>query len=301
MNQQKIRAVIILSSIVALVVALIVVSWLVFQPATQPVVTDVRSYLRLPTNELVIDFFDIGQGDGALIRLPNGDDVVVDGGPDATIVKKLGATLPLYDHTIEYVILSHSHTDHLVGLVELLDRYKVEVVIMPEAEAHSAEYDAWMNKLQEKNIETKFITSTSTFELAPNVVIDMLWPAQSFENKKVENLNNTSIVFKLTYGSSTALFTGDYEDEEMLVSLGGQLDVDLLKVGHHGSSNANDDAYINVVKPEYAVISCGQDNSFKHPHYRTLYNLERVNAKVLRTDLLGDIRFISTGNEWQLK
>lgn len=247
--------------------------------------------------------FDIGQGDAILIRTPQHHNILIDGGPDNTVVYKLGEYLPFYDRNIDLMIITHPHADHLIGLAEVIERYRVKKVLITGVIYQTPDYLTWLSKISEKNIPIEIVDRVGLIPLGPDVRMDILFPDKSFLNKKIENLNNSSIVAKLTYASTTIMLTGDFEDEESLV---GKMDLraDILKVGHHGSDNANDLEFLKAVNSKIAVISCGKDNKFRHPHEQTLNNLEDLGVKILRTDLQGDfvlrIRDIEHGT-WSME
>jgi len=245
-------------------------------------------YSEFSQRNLEFYVFDVGQGDAIFIRTPKHYDILIDGGQDNEVVYKLGEYLPFYDREIDLMILTHPHADHVVGLIEVLDRYKVKKIFTTGVLYYSPDYLAWLDKVEEKNIPVEIIDSQRTLALSDGTRIDILFPDYSLENKKIENLNNASIVAKLIYAGTTIMLTGDYEDEESLVEKDLNLSADILKVGHHGSDTANDLEFLKAVNPEAAVISCGQDNKFGHPHQATLDNLENLGIEAFRTDLSGD-------------
>ena len=249
------------------------------------------------SKKLEVTFFDVGQGDAALINIPQGKQVLIDGGPDAGILSKLGSALPWWDRTIEYVVLTHPHADHVTGLVEALKRYKVEKVVMTGVVHTTDEYLAFLDEVRGRNIPVKFVVSGDSFALGEGE-FSVLAPQESLEGKRVEELNGTSVVLRFVYGESSFLFMGDapVEMEEGILAAGEwDLESNVLKVGHHGSSDSNSEEFINAVAPQYAVISAGKDNPYGHPSLRTVKRLERAGARVLRTDMRGDVRFIGDG------
>jgi competence protein ComEC len=206
------------------------------------------------------------------------------------VVNKLDENLSLIDRHLDYVLLTHPHADHVAGLTEVLRLYDIGQVIMTGAIHTAPDYLDFLNLIKEKSIPALIIESPQELEV-DGTTLKFLAPLKSFSNQRLENLNNSSIVFKLVYGSSTALFTGDYEQEEQLLKNSTDLSSQILKVGHHGSTNANDEAFLQAVRPQYAVISVGKNNSFGHPHYRTIYYLKQLGAEILRTDESGDVSF----------
>lgn len=246
---------------------------------------------------LIVYFLDIGQGDATLIRTPNGDDILIDGGPDNMLIQKLGQYLPFYDRDIEIIILTHPDSDHVTGLVEVLRRYKVKKILMTKVLSDSSSYLAFLEEADKNKIKVEVITQPEKVDFGGGVLFDIIYPLESFAGKEVESTNNTSITGQLIYASTSIMLTGDLENEEDLVARELNLKSDIYHVGHHGSNNANDLSFVSAVDPQYAVISVGADNRYGHPQYRTLKNLESVEAEILRTDKSGDLIFYSDG--WQ--
>jgi len=251
------------------------------------------------TPAVQVIFFDVGQGDSELIIAPGGDDILIDGGPDKSVMQKLGQYLPYSDRKIEYVILSHPHSDHVGGLVEVLKRYQVDKVIMSGALHSAPDYLEFLQLIKEKNIPVTLIEQPQDLDIS-NLDFRFWEPAKSLNGAKLENINNSSLVFQMIYGSSTALFMGDFENEEELVSSSVGVKSDLLKVGHHGSQNANSKNFLSLVSPQFAVISVGKNNSYGLPDYKTIYYLAQLGAQVFRTDEVGDVKLLSDGKSWQL-
>lgn len=251
-------------------------------------------------DRLIVRFLDIGQGDAILLRLPDGEDVLVDGGPDRSVLLKLGRYLPWYDRRIERMIITHPHGDHIIGLIAVLRRYQVGEVITTGVLYDSDEYDLLLAEIEKQKIPVQLIEAPTDIDLADGIRLEFIRPADSLNGRSLDNVNNASLVFRLVYGEDTLLMMGDYEEEETLVSEPEKIKSDLLKVGHHGSSNGSDRDFIMAVDPDYGIISAGVNNQYGHPDFRTLYNLDRSGADSLRTDQLGDIIFGSAGRGWQL-
>lgn len=249
------------------------------------------------SSDLELYFFDVGQGDSAMVKRGNWE-MIIDGGPDRSILEKLGKHLAYTDRNIEVMVLTHAHADHVDGLVEIMERYQIDKIYFNGSLHTAPGYLEFLKLIKDKNIDAEIIDKPQELFLDNDLHLQFLAPVKSFYQIKPESINNSSLVFRLAHGSSTALFMGDFEDEETLISSYAPelLKVQVLKVGHHGSSNANNKGFINIVSPYFSVISCGKKNSFGHPHYRTLYNLENVGSKILRTDISGDIFFVSSEN-----
>ena len=248
--------------------------------------------------ELKVYFLDVGQGDSTLIRTPAGNDILIDGGPDNTVIKKLGQYLPVNDWDIELMILTHPHADHVTGLVEVLKRYEVDKIVMTGVLHTTSDYLTWLDLIRENNITIELIDSQRELAIEDGLSLEIMFPNESFFSQTAENLNNTSIVAKLAYDDTSILFTGDLEIEEELLNKNLDLSADVYQAGHHGSNNANSYEFLKLVSPKYAVISAGRDNWFGHPHYRTLRTMEKLEIKIFCTDQDGDIVLVSDGNNF---
>ena len=227
---------------------------------------------------LSVTFFDVGQGDAALIRTAEGQNILIDGGPSRSILSKLGAYLPWTDRTIDLVILSHPHADHVTGLNHVLENYQVNHVLMSGALHTTSEYLRFLELIKEKNIPITIALAGQTFTLNGGVNIEVLWPIESLAQKEFTDLNESSIVNKVTYGDTAILFTGDtpLENEEAVLQ-SGQI--------------------IKAVSPQVAVISVG-NNNYGHPNADTVARLKSLVPVVLRTDEAGDITYISNGQSF---
>ena len=240
-----------------------------------------------------MEFFDVGQGDGIYIRTPQGNDIVVDGGPGDVMLSKLGQALPFYDRTIELIILTHPHADHVSGLVEVLKRYEVSQVVLPEAVYDSEVYKEFLDLLKQKHISVAQPRLGQRIFLDEQTVFDVLYPVLPRFAKLPSDINDVSIVGRLSFGGQHVLFTGDagQDIEQLLLALKLPLDATILKIGHHGSRHSSALEFISAVSPAYSVISVGADNRYGHPHPEVLAALKKVGIGILRTDQEGDVVF----------
>jgi competence protein ComEC len=243
---------------------------------------------------LKIVFFDVGQGDASLLILPSGEKILIDGGPDKKLLHKLPDQLPLFSKKLDYVILTHPHADHLASLSEILRRYEVGQVIITGVIHTTADYLEFLQVIKDKNIPVTFIEEPKEVVIG-ETILQFLTPPESLREKKIENLNNSSLVFRLTYKNNSALFMGDYEAEEELINDNIEIESNIIKISHHGANNGNDPKFLQAVNAQYAVISVGKNNKFGHPSYRTLHELNQLKVEVLRTDESGDIIFVGDG------
>ncbi len=246
---------------------------------------------------LELTFLDVGQGDSILIRTPFGQNILIDGGEDEQLIKKMGAKMDWWDKKIDLLILTHPHSDHVGGLMEVLKRYDVMEILYTGATHNSPDYIAFLELIKEKNIKLRIINKAQTIKFGDNCVLNILYPMNQNQIDSQDNLNNTSIVAKLVYDKNSFLFVGDAEEkvEKILIDSGVDLQADVLKVGHHASDTSSSEIFLKMVKPKYAVIEVGKDNTFGHPSLRILRRLEKLPTKIYRTDLDGDIDFVSDG------
>ncbi|MBU0722108.1 MBL fold metallo-hydrolase [Patescibacteria group bacterium] len=259
-------------------------------------------YCRAPKN-LEIDFLDVGQGDAILIKAPAGQNILIDGGPDRTIIKRLAENLPWWDKQIDLMILTHPHDDHVTGLIDVLKRYQVKKILYTGVIHNAPNYLAWLKLVRDKKVPITIIDKQQIINLNQGAKMEILYPNESLLNKTVDDLNQSSIVLMLTYGQNKFLLTGDAGElvEKNLIVHGADLRADVLKVGHHGSKYSSSQEFLDKVKPRLAVIMVGKDNDFAHPSLRIVKRLERIGAEIFRTDLDGTVRMISNGANVQIK
>ncbi len=256
-----------------------------------------------PKGELRVIFFDIGQGDSALIQTPRRQNILIDGGPDRSLIFKLDKYIPLTARKIDLMILTHPDPDHLYGFVEVLRHWQVGKVAYTGTDDNYPFYLEWLKLIKEKEIPTMIITRPQILKLGDEISLEFLWPIENLKGKSFRDNNPTSIVNKLVFNKVKFLFTGDIDKgvESKLIELGADLKADVLKVGHHGSKYSSGLEFLKKVGAFYGVISVGKDNTFGHPSFRVLKNLEKAGYKILRTDEMGDIIFITNGEELKLK
>ncbi|MBC7249990.1 MAG: DNA internalization-related competence protein ComEC/Rec2 [Anaerolineae bacterium] len=250
--------------------------------------------VSLPDGKLHVVFFDVGQGDAIFIQTPQGRQVLIDGGPDPTaLTAALGRRMPFWDRSLDLVILTHPDTDHLTGLVPVLERYRVDRVLEPGYPATSETYARWLELIAEKRIPALLARRGVRIELEPGLVCEMLHPAGDPDPE--DKANNASAVTRWTWGQVTFLLPGDIEQEveAALVDSGQPLQATVLKVPHHGSDTSSSAAFLQAVAPQLAIISVGADNRFGHPSPEVLERL--AGRTVLRTDERGTIEIVTDG------
>ena len=253
--------------------------------------------------KLAVYFLDVGQGDSMLIRTPAGQNILIDGGPDDSVLEQLSRFLPFWERTIDLMILTHPHADHTAGLVEVLKTYQVKKVLYTGVVHTTPVYLAWLKELKAQKIPVMIADHTQTIHLFEGCRLDILYPDKSFFAQTVSNLNNTSIVAKLVYGQISFLFTGDIEAEaeDELLAGGQDLRAQVLKVPHQGSKTSSQLKFIKAVSPRFAVIEVGAKNEFGHPSARVLKRYQSLGVKIFRTDQDGSVLFLTDGKDIETK
>lgn len=259
------------------------------------------------TGLLEVIFFDVGQGDAAMVKTPENQQILIDGGPGSAILEKLAKEIPFWDKTIDLVILTHPEYDHMAGLIEVLKRYKVDNILWTGVAKDSAEYKKWQEVVGKEGAEVKIAKAGQKIifnkKNSQDVgYLEILFPFEILAGQKMKDSNSTSIVSKLVFGSKSFLFTGDISKsgEKELVNKNIELGSDVLKVSHHGSKNSMLEDFFEKVSPKIGIISVGRENKYGHPNQEVLAALEKFGIKIFRTDKDRDIKIISDGNNFKL-
>lgn len=242
--------------------------------------------------ELQVHFLDVGQGDSTLI-VQGEHAMLIDGGENLKGWQVVDYLDYLGVEHLDYMIGTHPDSDHIGGLDTVLEHISCDMVMMPEYERDTASYESLIEILEEKGMEPVSPKPGETYELG-TAVFTILAP-----NDTYNNVNDNSIALRLLHGGNSFLFTGDAESqaEADMMQSGRLLSADVYKVAHHGSSGANSELFLMAVKPTYAVISCGENNDYGHPHSEVLNYLRVMGTEVYRTDEQGTIVAVSDGNE----
>jgi len=250
---------------------------------------------------LTVVFLDAGQGDAIFIEAPNGNQVLIDGGPNKSVLRQLSKVMPFYDRSIDIVIATHPDKDHIGGLPDVLQRYTVDFILESGAKNDTGISRAFESAILQNKIKRIFAKRGMAIMLGDDVFLNILFPDRDVS--EVES-NTTSIVAQLVYKNTEFMFTGDSPKtiEEYLVFLDGEkLRSDVLKVGHHGSKTSSSESFVGYVSPEYAIISAGADNSYGHPHKEVVEILNQFGSAILNTKDNGAIIFKSDGENIVVK
>ena len=224
-------------------------------------------------------FFDVGQGDAMLIQQDNFQ-ILVDGGPDDSVVYELAKQMPWYDKNIEIVVLTHPHEDHIRGILNVLEEYTVEKILLNRIQYENKGYDYLLTNYD------SIISSVAEGDMFEYVDIKgkVLYP---FKDKleQEENINNESVVLLIEIKDYRILLMGDaeVEVENKLLNNSDIENIHILKTGHHCSKTASSDMFLSVTNPSVAICSCGERNKFGHPHYETLEKFKKLNVQYLIT------------------
>lgn len=239
--------------------------------------------------ELAVHYLDVGQGDSIFIELPDGKCMLIDASIAEYGDRIVDAIRALSYDCIDYVVATHPHADHIGGMEQVLKSFEIGCIYLPDVSADTATYVGMVETILERDIPAE-VAETGVTLLSGDVQARFLAP--SIIDRDDQNRN--SAVLLLTYGTRTFLFMGD-ADTSIEDSLGGDIDCDVLKVGHHGSRTASGDGFLRRATPTYAIISCGKGNSYGHPHEEALSRLQACGAEILRTDLVGTVTIRTDG------
>jgi len=255
--------------------------------------------VQLPDGRLHVAFLDVDQGDAILVTTPQGQQILIDGGPSPTALNSaLGKQMPFWDRSIDLLVMTHSDEDHATGLAEVLTRYKVGGWLESGRADDDATFAECQDLLKAMGVPRYSIHAGDRLDLEPGLVIEIIHPPEELMFGTSSDSNNNSVVLRLAWGQASLLLTGDLEaeGEQLLLRSGQALSADLLKVGHHGSGGSSTPQFLSVVSPRFAVISVAADNRFGHPDQAVLGRLEQLGTTILRTDEQGTIEFISDGS-----
>lgn len=256
----------------------------------------IYQYFKFYDGKLRIIFCDVGQGDGILVRTTNGQDILIDGGPDDSILSCLSRHTPFWDRDIELMILSHPHEDHMAGLLGVLKTYKVKSFATEGLINTTPVYKELKNTLKNKKIEERILYKGDIFRIK-DLQIKVLGPSKELISKTPngeisESTEDGSLMLLLSFGEFDTILTGDSPLSEAQESAGELDDIEVFQIPHHGSRFNTDENVLGEINPQIAIISVGK-NKYGHPSKDIIKLLEELEIKTFRTDIYGDIEIIS--------
>ena len=238
--------------------------------------------------KLKVHYIDVGQGDSEFLELPNGQTMLIDAGNPENGQQIVGYIKNLGHSKVDYLVATHPHADHIGGMAAVINSFNIGSFYAPKVTTTTQTYKSLISALQSKKLGIHVAKAGTNMFKAGNLSADIIAPVSI----SGDDLNQYSAVIMLTYGDNRFLFTGDAgEPSESQIT--ADVKADVLKVGHHGSSTSTSQAFLNKVKPKYAVIEVGTGNSYGHPTAATLSKLQAIGATIYRTDKDGTIIFTS--------
>lgn len=256
-----------------------------------------------PDGYLHVAFLDVGQGDAIFIQSPSGRQVLVDGGHYPSRLKdRLGQLLPFWDRHLDLIVATHPDADHVSGLPDLFQRYRVDLLITGPAEEEEEDdsaYAALLESARTRHVESRPVQAGERIVLDEGVYLECVHPGPVL----LGSSNEDSIALRLVYGDFALLLSGDAGEggERAMVTGGYSVQAQVLKAGHHGARTSSNDFFLAAVQPRVVIVSAGAENRFGHPHPEMLARVANTGATILRTDQLGTIQLTTDGRQlwWQ--
>lgn len=250
---------------------------------------------------LRVSFLDVGQGDAIYIESPTGTQILIDGGPDSTVVRRLGEVMPWYDRSIDLVIGTHPDADHVAGLIDVFSRYRVGTIMQSSVLGSTVTWNIFEKSAKAERPVILTAQRGQVVDIGGGAYMEVLSPDRDVSHLET---NTGCVVTRLVYGTTSFMFPCDAPQgiEEYLVALDGtSLKSDVLKPGHHGSKTSSSPLWIGYVDPVYAVYSRGCDNRYGFPHKQTVSTLKLFGIQSEDTCLRGTVTFVSDGKHVVLK
>ena len=245
--------------------------------------------------ELTVRFLDVGQGDAIHIVTPDGYELLIDGGATASVLRELSSDRSFFDRYIDVMIATHPDTDHIGGLVDVLERYEVATIINTSAENDTPATTAYELAVSNEGANMIEAAVGQVLQLGASTTIRVLSPRGDTSNWQS---NAASIIVQVVYGDMAFMLTGDAPasiEDYLVGAYGTSLKSNVLKLGHHGSKTSTSELFLATVQPEYAVVSASVDNRYGHPHQEVMQRVFDRNIRAFHTGTDGTITFKSDG------
>jgi competence protein ComEC len=278
--------------ILSVLVVLVVVVWLPTAAAVGSQTEDAY---------LTVRFLDVGQGDAIHVVTPDGYEMLIDGGPSATVLRELARGRSFFDHDIDVVVATHPDTDHVAGLVDVLERYEVNMVVETASEHDASAANAFDDTAGTEGARRVTAQVGQIIQLGASTTVRILSPHGDTTNWES---NTASVVLQVIYGDTEFMLTGDAPssiEEYLAGAVGAGLESEVLKLGHHGSNTSSSETFLKLVQPQYAIVSASKGNRYGHPHEEVLTRASSAGARIVSTAESGTITFHSDGKTVWLK
>lgn len=253
-------------------------------------------YTESGVQKLRVTFLDVGQGDAILIQTPSGKQMLVDGGGTDVILERLADQMSFFDRDIDIVVATHPDADHVTGLIPVLEHYDVKGVVMSPKNGETGIFDDLEKHIDKEMAKLHTAHTQDVIDFGDGVTATILFPPANY-NTKSGDTNDASVSMVVTYGEHTFLLTGDLPTihEGELINAGLPRGITVYKAGHHGSKYSSGDQLLSYIRPEYAVISAGKDNTYGHPNPEAVERLEKYAKEIISTIDRGKMTFITDG------
>lgn len=255
-----------------------------------------KNFFQVSNHNLRLHFIDVGQGDSSLIITPKGKTILIDAGDEAHAKKVLSYVREQGIEKLDLVVATHPDADHIGGMDKVIKNFDIDVFAMPDVSAKTNQYKQIQRELKAKKMKATRLYQGDEVQIDDDIDFEILSPVKG---KKYDDTNEYSIVVKIVYKDTSFILMGDatMENEVDIINNVPDIDIDVLKLGHHGSSTSSSDYFITKTSPNIAIISCGKNNKYGHPHQEVMRVLKKHGVTPYRTDEMGDIVITSDGKE----
>lgn len=252
-----------------------------------------NKFAELLENLFSVHYIDVGQGDATLLCSPEDGFMLVDCGPAGEKEKLISYLLRMGVTELEYLVITHPHEDHYGGATEVMDEIEVKKLVLHKDFSDTYPYDKFIRNAKKDGTDIVLTEEGDSFEFDSCAEFEIIGPHAVDK----DDLNESSLCFKVTYGDTAFMFTGDaeYDTEKYMLDSGKDLKADVLQLGHHGSSTSSAIAFVEAVNPDFGIASCEEDNEYGHPHRETVGLFKKLEKELLITYRDGNIVFTSDG------
>ncbi len=248
-------------------------------------------------NRLKVSFLDVGQGDAILIQTPSGKDILIDGGPTNIILSRLDGEMSYFDRDIDVIVATHPDADHVTGLIPVLEKYKVNAIVISPSKGETEVFGDFNKHVDDEDADVHVAHSGDIIDFRDGVIVHVLYPDEKHVVKN-NDTNDSSVSVLVTFGEQSFLLTGDLpivKESQLFHSGVLPKNITVYKAGHHGSKTSSGEQLLSYIRPEYAVISAGENNRYGHPHSETIERLQKYSKEIISTIDRGTISFVTDG------